>query len=163
MKFLESRPGVQAVTGGRRRIGSDFRHQRGSGANEANIWVHYTFSSRAILAFTYRTISPIKEPKLGHPAEFGSGRTVGTSRSPWAYAPRAQGSNKASDGRYGWKRTSGVKWNTRASRMGTYVNACRERKSRTATTSRKAIPQIISKENGSSGNSSQAAGEGEQP
>lgn len=30
-----------------------------------------------------------------------SGRTVGTSRSPWAYAPRAQGSNKASNGRYG--------------------------------------------------------------
>jgi hypothetical protein len=70
----------------------------------------------------------IKEPQLGHPAEFGSGRTVGTSRSPWAYAPRAQGSNKASDGRYGWKRTSGVRWNTRASRMGTYVNACREAK-----------------------------------
>jgi hypothetical protein len=47
--------------------------------------------------------------------------------------------------------------------MGTYVNACRERKSRTATTSGKAIPQIISNEDGSSGNSSQAAGEGEQP
>jgi hypothetical protein len=34
LRFLESRPGIQAIRGGRRRIGNDFRHERGSGAKE---------------------------------------------------------------------------------------------------------------------------------
>jgi hypothetical protein len=29
LKFLDSKPGKQAITGGRRRVGSDFRHQQG--------------------------------------------------------------------------------------------------------------------------------------
>ena len=65
LRFLELRPGIQAITGRRRRIGGDFRHQRGSRANGAKIWVHDTFSSR---------------PQLGHPARIQVG---------WGHRPAA--------------------------------------------------------------------------
>src|SRR5437773_10273259 len=45
--FLNSGSGEQEITGLHRRIGNDFRHWRGSGANRPSISVHYTFHSRA--------------------------------------------------------------------------------------------------------------------
>src|SRR5262249_11749644 len=51
LRFLDLRPEKQVITGDRRRIGNDFRHQRHSGANgRPNIWVHDTFLSRPRLA-----------------------------------------------------------------------------------------------------------------
>jgi hypothetical protein len=44
--FLDSERGIQAITGGERRIGSDFRHQRGSESIEDSISVHDMFASR---------------------------------------------------------------------------------------------------------------------
>jgi hypothetical protein len=36
LRFLDSRPEKQAITGERKLIGNDFRHQRGSAANKAD-------------------------------------------------------------------------------------------------------------------------------
>jgi hypothetical protein len=45
LKFLDSSPEKQVITGGRRRIGYVFRHQWTSETNEADISVHDTFRS----------------------------------------------------------------------------------------------------------------------
>src|SRR2546426_734482 len=49
LRFLDSISGKQVVTGQRRRIGNDFRHQRGSGGKRVrailSYWVHGSFLS----------------------------------------------------------------------------------------------------------------------
>src|SRR5947208_16375064 len=53
LKFLDSRPGKQVITGRQKRIISDFQHQRSPGANEVEISVHDTFDSRGIVCRVY--------------------------------------------------------------------------------------------------------------
>ena len=43
LKFQNSRPGKQVITGWRRRVGNDFRHRWGSSADKINISVHGMF------------------------------------------------------------------------------------------------------------------------
>jgi hypothetical protein len=58
LRFLNSGPGKQAITGGRKQIGNNFRHQRGAPRQtSAGIWVHDTFRSSAC--------SPSSRPHLG--------------------------------------------------------------------------------------------------
>jgi hypothetical protein len=65
LNHLDSRPEKQVITGRQKRIGNDFRYQRGSGANEAR----YRF-----------TICSYQQPQPGHPTRIQSQRNGGTSR-----------------------------------------------------------------------------------
>ena len=55
LRFLDLRPGKQVITGDRRRIGNDFRHQRRSGANGGRI---YGFMIRSYQGQPLRRASP---------------------------------------------------------------------------------------------------------
>lgn len=50
LRFLDSKPGKQEITGRQKQIGSDFRHQRGSVGERDGISVHYLFHSRATVS-----------------------------------------------------------------------------------------------------------------
>jgi hypothetical protein len=81
LRFLDSGSGKQELTGRIERIGINFRHRRGSGTNEASMWVHYMFPSRAA---TWAHAS--KEQSAHKPSDRAYGRRL----SPLELRPTAR-------------------------------------------------------------------------
>src|SRR5260370_9025051 len=61
----------QEITGRIRRIGNYFRHQRGSGTNEASMWVHGMFLSRAA---AWARVKRARHPQTERPPVWGDPR-----------------------------------------------------------------------------------------
>jgi len=87
--FPDSRSGKQAITGRQWRIGNDFRHPQGSSAKEANLYVHYVFTSRP----RGRANRMRSERSMGEPPSGAHTLPQGLMR------PRAQDTHKATEGR----------------------------------------------------------------
>jgi hypothetical protein len=104
LKFLDSSPGKQVITGRRRRIGNDFRHRRGSRANEGrNVYSRYVLFKAAAWRPAWITGKEHRDEPSPCPADPTAG-TARRSRSrpsgPRGYSRHA-GLLRGKDGQWG--------------------------------------------------------------
>jgi hypothetical protein len=91
---LDSRLGKQVTTGERRRVGNEFRHQRGSTASRTNTWIHDMFWPRGP-NIQYRLAQPAQRMRCransNRAAEFqpADARQAAVARSPERAEQRA--------------------------------------------------------------------------